>query len=826
MHTCTEKIDLEALRMIVSNSYYLYNKGLLTQHDQRNMYREITDYNTIKTLLYRFLDSHTDDGDSEVVYQPVKTNPDGRLFSTKPSVQGISRRVRHTICRKTMVDVDVKNAHPTFLLRLCKKHDLPHSQLEHYINNRDQVIQGLIAHKTVANREDGKTIILKVINGGSSLNWEWNEWLYSFFLEMKTIRARIRMLYPKQYKLAVMTKGKGAYNLDGTCLNYVLCDMERIVLNLMIAYCKKHDLPIGALCHDGLMLLKEEGKDYNTIANELTEEVGLDVVVKPMDEYIELDGLTMGEMDSPIKQYDKEFLWKVRNVHLDCWTAYTIVPLLLEADRTLTDRYKYAKGKKANDGLWYELQYDNRWTGTQEPLTLRTYIAETIYSLFTKLMTVVRDELKKAEARDHTEKVKNLKGELGLLKKNRETWLGGGFRSALMTELKSHFLDNEFGDTIDQHEHLIGFYNGVYDLATKTFRNIQPSDYLQKSTGWNYSMTYSKTKMEFLISSLKTMFVLPYAKKQSQIAEGIVPDEWVDDPVGETNFMFFMKVLASCLFGGNKYRKLYILIGSGSNGKSVVVTPIGKVFGRYKESLDISALTKKKTGANDTSDLPKTRGARMVICNESDQGDSLQTGLVKTLTGNDPITCRELFQNNITFVPQYKIFILTNHTPKVGKMDEAMASRIQLISFPFKFFDCEDDPLFDPNEKNKTHFLGRDTDLADKLCDCHVELFHFLLEIYNTSVRDAKYLEVPTGHQEATTEFLLEQNTLKKFLDETYTAVTDIKYGTGSDDLRKAYNNFSKENLNQVQFPQAMRRLGHEAEEGVGKKKVYLLIRQ
>jgi len=47
---------------------------------------------------------------------------DGRWFSgIIGSMQGINRRVRHTICSDIWIDIDIVNCHPVLLNQMCKK---------------------------------------------------------------------------------------------------------------------------------------------------------------------------------------------------------------------------------------------------------------------------------------------------------------------------------------------------------------------------------------------------------------------------------------------------------------------------------------------------------------------------------------------------------------------------------------------------------------------------------------------------------------------------------------------------------------------------------
>lgn len=75
---------------------------------------------------------------------------------------------------------------------------------------------------------------------------------------------------------------------------------------------------------------------------------------------------------------------------------------------------------------------------------------------------------------------------------------------------------------------------------------------------------------------------------------------------------------------------------------------------------------KDKANSNaPTEDIARLAGARVVNISEPGKQMVLSASLVKTLTGRDTINARFLNENSFEFVPQFKLFINTNHLPKV-----------------------------------------------------------------------------------------------------------------------------------------------------------------
>ncbi len=68
----------------------------------------------------------------------------GILFAQSASLQYLPREFRGAI-GGNYNDIDMVNCLPSLLLQYCKKndHDIKYDNLEHYFNNRDEVIKEL-----------------------------------------------------------------------------------------------------------------------------------------------------------------------------------------------------------------------------------------------------------------------------------------------------------------------------------------------------------------------------------------------------------------------------------------------------------------------------------------------------------------------------------------------------------------------------------------------------------------------------------------------------------------------------------------------------------
>ena len=69
----------------------------------------------------------------------------------------------------------------------------------------------------------------------------------------------------------------------------------------------------------------------------------------------------------------------------------------------------------------------------------------------------------------------------------------------------------------------------------------------------------------------------------------------------------------------------------------------------------------------------------------------MDTALVKCMTGGDSITARRLYQEYVTFTPQFTPVIVSNHMPEIDADDPAIWRRLFILPFQRVFQPHEQD---------------------------------------------------------------------------------------------------------------------------------------
>ncbi len=166
---------------------------------------------------------------------------------------------------------------------------------------------------------------------------------------------------------------------------------------------------------------------------------------------------------------------------------------------------------------------------------------------------------------------------------------------------------------------------------------------------------------------------------------------------------FMQRWLGYSLTGITREQCFVLTTGKGSNGKSVFVGVVMGLLGDYAQSTPATTFTEDRSKDN-TSDLADLVGARLVTAVEMEETGSLGEGLVKRMTGGDPIKCRHMYHGWFSYLPTFKIFFATNEVPRIRSQNHAMKRRVLLVPWNVKFYE--------PHELQKPQV---DKELPEKL---------------------------------------------------------------------------------------------------------------
>ncbi|MBR2207496.1 MAG: toprim domain-containing protein [Synergistaceae bacterium] len=277
----------------------------------------------------------------------------------------------------------------------------------------------------------------------------------------------------------------------------------------------------------------------------------------------------------------------------------------------------------------------------------------------------------------------------------------------------------------------VTFQNGTLhiDLETRiaTFKNHSADDYTTVKLPYRYEDKATHKKWDKFINEVTN----GNEKKKKVLKE----------------FAGYL-LLPDC-----RFQRALMLMGTGSNGKSVFVNVLGKMLGGsqgYVSYVEPSKLVKdfrlmpfKDSWLNISSDTGNNFGG-------ADE-------TIKKLIAGDDVEDSYKFKSPFSFPTRSKMIMCCNNYPKVGDISEGLMRRFLMVEFPMHFTDAEN---ITPNSK-------------DRLLDVNLEqeLLKELPGIFNWALEGLQELLAQNGFTKTD-----EQNRLiNEFIEENSNSMTFVK---------------------------------------------------
>ncbi|MFI3226284.1 MAG: phage/plasmid primase, P4 family [Clostridia bacterium] len=319
----------------------------------------------------------------------------------------------------------------------------------------------------------------------------------------------------------------------------------------------------------------------------------------------------------------------------------------------------------------------------------------------------------------------------------------------------------------DSKTYLFNCKNGTFNLKTGELQEHSPADYITKIANVSYDKNATCERWVQFVSEIMQN--------------------------NKENEVFLQKCFGYAMSGDTNLECFFIFYGSTTrNGKSTTCETISYIFGDYATNAQAKTVAKNnRDGSSATPDIARLKGARFVTMAEPEKGLEIDVSLIKQLTGGDRYTGRFLNENPIEFTPEFKIFINTNHLPRVNDDTIFSSERVKILPF---------ERHFNPEEQ--------DTGLKQqfKMENMASGIFNWLIEGYNLLKTDG--LDTPKAVIDATLAYREESDTMGMFLNEVTHEVIGAKVSTKI--LYDEYKEWAKDNgyhaLNVKNFIAEMRK--------------------
>jgi putative DNA primase/helicase len=313
--------------------------------------------------------------------------------------------------------------------------------------------------------------------------------------------------------------------------------------------------------------------------------------------------------------------------YTDLWNAEQLVT-------THGDELRYSPG-------WGWLIWDKRRWARDALGQVHLYAAATVRGLYTKALAIDN-----ADARQSLVK-HAIKSE-------------GHSRLTAMVERAQHEPGVACTEAaFDRDPWLFNVANGTIDLRTGELRAHARGDLLTKLAAVRYDADAGAPTWERFLAET-------FAGQEALIA-------------------FVQRAVGYTLTALTREQVMFLLHGTGSNGKSTFLQALHGICGDYAKTAKADTLLVKPHDNGQTNDIAELAGARLLLTSESEEGTRLNESLIKQMTGGDRLRVRELYRPFFELTPTWKVWFATNHKPTVRGADYAIWRRLLLIPFSQRF---------------------------------------------------------------------------------------------------------------------------------------------
>ena len=423
---------------------------------------------------------------------------------------------------------------------------------------------------------------------------------------------------------------------------------------------------------------------------------------------------------------------------------------------------------------WWGLKNNSTWenTGKNAPPSIRTKIVRIMTEnrlLLEKTILKQKQKLCDSENFDKAklERLEKINGFILDFKKKVESdsFIKGviGFLQSLYDENTKLMLEDKqvsyIADLMDTNPYVFTFTDCLYDFKINDFRAILPTDFISITCGYKKPVSNPSTR-ELLVQTLKTI--------------------WEDDAV----YQYFIDIVSACMCGVRYMEAFFIATGRGGNGKGLIFDVIQNCFGSYNYAINDTALSKRVDNPSaPTAFIADLRGKRMVVATEPEESENLMESTIKKMTGGDILTGRQNYSNNISFTPQFGLFLQANNIPNFNSFSKALERRLRVIPFPFSFVD---------NPEPNTNERKGNPEIKKKYCkseEWRNEMCLLLLENYKrVDGKAIDALQTPSLVIQATQSYTEENNAVFNWFITKYEKTNNPKEYPRSIEVLQQYN--------------------------------------
>jgi putative DNA primase/helicase len=315
---------------------------------------------------------------------------------------------------------------------------------------------------------------------------------------------------------------------------------------------------------------------------------------------------------------------------------------------------------------------------------------------------------------------------------------------------------------LDRDPWMLGVANGVVNLRTGELRRDSRDAFTTKRSPFRFDPHHPAPRFRRFVQEITG---LPDGRR------GIVPRPAVE--------AYLQRAVGYWATGSIAEHKMFVNIGAGANGKSVLFDVLAEVFGPYCVLMPAKLMMvsgREGSGEGPTPFEARLAGARLAYGSEPKEGSKLDAAWVKRHTGEGKQTARGLQQDPFTFATTHKLALLTNHEPPLDHLDDATRARFHMLPYEVQWNR--------PGVPQRNESLpDADKGLTEKLLAEGDGVLAWIVEGASLYARDG--LNPPQEVATRTLEYFKQQDALELWLEEM--SRCSAAEGTGATALFEAF---------------------------------------
>lgn len=613
--TFTEFFNFDIAKKIVEN----FNKVVcqLSEERQKKINEKKTEFDFTKCLKKMIKEGH-----NKIItnYKPSKNlKTKGRLFAQNASLQSLPREFRGALAKGLYWDLDIKNAHPVLLAQYCHKNDIRCDALDYYIKNRDEVLNDIMTEYDYT-RDEAKDLFLMGLNG-CKREGLINRFYANYQKEMAEIH---KIIIIKNHNLYKELKNRKDFNLEGSTTNIILCELENLMITWAFTYLMSIGLKVDVLVFDGIMVRKDKNEPFDlTILKNLSDfikdKTGYDVefIEKPLDDTIDISLIN----DNNTNMYSD----------IDLTGKY-----IIDACNDDEGASSYVIGKNYNYIVYCNetllVKKENYWVSDKKEVdrALSNMIVNAEIYYYNQKRTALCHYSRSVS---HQNKCVI------------------SIRNNKLVKTDDNLLDN----ISISNKGYLPFKNGIWCMKEKKL--------------YKYDELPQVNFLNIICRDLNDFNQDEYDEFMNRVVNPILPNQIEKD--------YFAHITSRAIAGHCEDKRWYGVSGFRFCGKSVLTDCMKGAFGKYFNTFNAKCLVNNRFGNPEASRalgwLAEHLITRALWSNEIDADenkDTLNGNLIKTIaSGGDAITVRKLYENEITFTPQFTVTLLFNDMCKIEPAD-------------------------------------------------------------------------------------------------------------------------------------------------------------